>query len=221
MAIISLFDNKERHKGLWISGPRQGTPPSFLRRAKGIHAIKERFVRTRNGTTADASIAAAHSLGRFLTNRFQGATTILNMDGASKITGLDGTRLTMQASAPRFETAKSYYFIAGGGLVRKIEDDVGRTVTQWGIDPPSAVPTAVTQESADTKTQTIEGFQPPDAFPVASKTIVNGKRQTGRFPLFSRITPGLIATSTFAGQFQIPPAALGEGFEDDGTQEEF
>lgn len=136
MARVNLLNFNDRpHKGLYIAGSRERTPPSHMRRLTAVHAIRERILRTRNGTEVDATIAAAHSLGRMNDVRFQGATTVLYRNGVSIDTAYDGTPLEFEASNPRTGTAAEYLFVSGGGKLRKV--DTTGTVTQWGIDPPS------------------------------------------------------------------------------------
>ena len=136
MPRISLLDfNNDRPRGLWISGPRERTPQTHLRRFTSPHAIRERELRTRNGTTIDAAVGPAHSLGRFDDVRFQGVGTELFRAGVSIDTGYDGTPLDLVVSEPRVGTDAEYLFVCGGGKLRKVEDD--GTVTQWGISPPS------------------------------------------------------------------------------------
>lgn len=136
MPRISLLDwNGGEPRGLWISGPRERTPRTHLRRYTAPHQIREREIRTRNGTTVDASIAAAHSLGRFDDVRFQGADASLFRAGVSIDTGYDGTPLDFVVSEPRVGTDAEYLFVCGGGKLVKVEDD--GTVSQWGIDPPT------------------------------------------------------------------------------------
>lgn len=136
MPRISLIPLKEKSKGLWMTGPREHTGPDYMRRNRAVHLLRERVIRSRTGTTADAAVAAAHSLHKFNDVRFQGGGTILYRNGVVADTGYDGTRLTMQTSEPRTGTDLEYLFISGGGKLRKV--DTSGTVTQWGIDPPTA-----------------------------------------------------------------------------------
>ena len=87
MPRISLLPLGSKNKGLWVSGPREKTSQDFLRRNKGINLLRETELRSRNGTTADAAIAAAHSLTKFNDVRFQGATTVLYKNAVSVDTG--------------------------------------------------------------------------------------------------------------------------------------
>ena len=136
MPRVSLVNFSENsHRGLWVNGPREHTPKGFWRRLEGVHSIRERLLRSRDGTTVDAAIAAAHSLSRFNDVRFQGATTVLYRNGISISTGFDGTPLDMVVSEPRAGTDDEYLFVCSGGKLEKV--DLTGTVTQWGIDPPS------------------------------------------------------------------------------------
>jgi hypothetical protein len=137
MARVNLLGFKgDKHKGLWVMGPREKTPETHLRRLTGVHSLRERELRSRNGTTVDATIAGAHSLTRFDDVRFQGATTVLYKAGVSISTGFDGTPLEFDVSEPKSGTAAEYLFVSGGGKLEKV--DTAGTVTQWGIDPPDA-----------------------------------------------------------------------------------
>lgn len=135
MPRISLLPLEQRNQGLWISGPREKTPAAYMRRNRGSHLLREHEVRSRNGTTADAAVAAAHSLHKFNSVRFQGATTVLYRNAVSIDTGYDGTPLEFSASPPRTGTVAEYLFVSGGGKLRKV--DTSGTVTQWGISPPT------------------------------------------------------------------------------------
>lgn len=136
MPRISLVNfGEDSHKGLWINGPREHTPQGFWRRLRGVHSLRERVLRTRDGTTVDATIAAAHSLSRFNDVRFQAATTVVYRNGVSISTGHDGSPIDMVVSEPRAGTDAEYLFLCGGGKVEKV--DTSGAVTQWGIDAPS------------------------------------------------------------------------------------
>ena len=136
MPRLSLLPFNDRiNNGLWINGAREYTPSSYFRRLTGMHAIRERLLRSRDGTTVDVAVAASHSLTRFDDVRFQGAGTTLFRAGVSILTGLDGSPLDFIVSEPRTGTEDEYLFTCGGALVRKV--DTTGTVTQWGIDPPT------------------------------------------------------------------------------------
>lgn len=136
MARLKLLPLGNKNKGLWVSGPREKTGGDFLRRNQAIHILRETELRSRNGTTADAAIAGAHSLTKFNDVRFQGDSTVLYRNAVSIDTGYDGTPLEFQASEPRTATDAEYLFVSGGGKLRKV--DTTGTVTQWGISPPSS-----------------------------------------------------------------------------------
>ena len=136
MARVSLLNfDGGKHKGLWVMGPREQTPSGYLRRLKAIHSLREPELRSRNGTTVDASIAAAHSLTRFNDVRYQAATTVLYKAGISIDTAYDGSSLEFDVATPRSGTSAEYLFISGGSKLRKV--DTTGTVTQWGIDAPA------------------------------------------------------------------------------------
>lgn len=134
MPRISLLPLKEKNKGLWVSGPRERTFLEYMRRNQATHLLREREIRSRNGTTAGAAIAAAHSLHKFNDVRFQGATTVLYRNAVSIDTAYDGTPLEFSVSEPLTGTDAEYLFVSGGGKLRKV--DTTGTVTQWGISPP-------------------------------------------------------------------------------------
>lgn len=128
------YFNEGKVKGLWINGPRETVPKGFWRRNTGSHSIRERQMRSRDGTVADTAVGVAHSLTRFDDVRFQAAGTTLFRSGAAISTGLDGTPLDFVVSEPRTGTDAEYLFHCGGGRLEKVEDD--GTVSQWGITPP-------------------------------------------------------------------------------------
>lgn len=132
LSLVNFSDGS--HRGLWVNGPRERTPQGFWRRLLAVHAIRDRELRTRDGTTVDAAVAAAHSLSRFDDVRFQGATTILFRAGVSISTGFDGTPLDMVVSEPRSGTDDEYLFVCGGGKLEKV--DLTGVVTLWGIEKP-------------------------------------------------------------------------------------
>lgn len=129
------FFAEEKNKGLWINGPRENVPKHFWRRNTGTHAIRERVLRSRDGTTIDSAVAAAHSLVRFDDVRFQAASGVLFRAGVTIATGLDGTPLEFVISEPRVGTDAEYLFYAGGGRLEKV--DAAGVVSQWGIEPPT------------------------------------------------------------------------------------
>lgn len=173
MPRISLLPLREKTKGLWISGPREKTNPAYLRRNRGIHLLRETELRSRNGTTADAAIAGAHSLFRFNDIRYQGDSTILYKAAVSIDTGYDGTPLEFAASEPRTGTDAEYLFVSGGGMLTKV--DTSGTVTQWGIDPPSSGDwgTSVGDGSSEESEDATTVFDPQEKTLAASTTGAN------------------------------------------------
>lgn len=136
MARVNLFDfGDQKNKGLWITGTRERTPKTHMRRNTAIHAIRERELRTRNGSTVDAAVTGVHSLTRFDDIRFQGDGVNLRKAGAIIDSGQDGTPLEFEVSEPRTGTDAEYLFVAGGGSLVKV--DSAGVVTNWGIDPPA------------------------------------------------------------------------------------
>lgn len=136
MPRMHLIPLNNKNKGLWIVGPREKTNSDYLRRNEGIHLLRETELRSRSGTTADAAIAAAHSVFKYNSIRYQGATTVLYKNAVSVDTGYNGTPLEFSVSEPRTGTNSQYLFVSGGGQLRKV--DASGTATQWGISPPSA-----------------------------------------------------------------------------------
>ena len=136
MPRVSLLDfDADKHRGLWIAGPRERTPRTHMRRLTAIHSIRERLLRTRDGSVTDVAVANAHSLARFDDVRFQGDGVNLRRAGVIIDSGQDGTPLEFEVSEPRTGTDAEYLFVAGGGSLIKV--DTAGVVTQWGIDPPT------------------------------------------------------------------------------------
>lgn len=100
-----------------------------------LNAIRERELRTRNGTVLDTTVAAAHSVTRYDDIRFQAATTLLFRAGVQIDAGYDGTPLDLIVAEPRAGTDAEFLFTCGGGKLTKV-DNTG-AVTQWGISPPT------------------------------------------------------------------------------------
>ena len=171
MPRISLIPLNEKNRGLWITGPREHTDPNYLRRNQGVHLLRERVIRSRTGTTADALIAAAHSLHKFNDVRFQGASTILYRNGIMLDTGYDGTRLTMQTSEPKTGTDLEYLFVSGGGKLRKV--DTSGTVTQWGIDAPAAGIWGASIGGSEENTNAVTVFDPQETTVAATTSTSN------------------------------------------------
>ena len=140
--------------GLWVTGSRDKTPAGSFRRFQGIHPVRSGTIRSRDGSTLLHALAS-HSLARMAGVRFQGAGTVLYRAGASILTGLDGTRLVFAKMPPSLttavdETGKSdYLFVAGGGLLRKV--DAAGAVTKWGIEAPVPGFTAVADAQESTQ----------------------------------------------------------------------
>ena len=168
MPRISLLNLDDKEKGLWVSGPRDKTPEGHLRRNRGVNLLREREVRSRTGTTADAAVAAAHSLTKFDDVRFQGATTVLYKNAVSIDTGYDGTPLTFQSSEPRTGTDAEYLFVSGGGKLTKV--DTSGTVTQWGIDPPAAGSWGASVGGNEEADDAVTVFDPQETTVVATNT---------------------------------------------------
>jgi len=125
-----IFDFQENHKGLWINGPRDRTPDAALRRARGVHSVRERQLRSRDGSVSDAGIAATHSLFKFNGLRFQAAAATLYRDAIAISTVFDGTPLKFISSETRSGSVRLYLFVAGGGILKKVDrSEATATVT--------------------------------------------------------------------------------------------
>lgn len=193
MARVSLIPLKQKNKGLWISGPREKTGIDYLRRNRGINLLRETELRSRNGTTADASISAAHSLTKFNDVRYQGATTILYKAGSSIDTGYDGTSLEFAASEPRTGTDAEYLFVSGGGKLRKV--DTSGTVTQWGISPPSSGNWGTSVGGNEESEDSITVFDPQEKTIAVTNSTANWTIGFQRKPGSLRVVTGQINPS--------------------------
>lgn len=171
MARAKLLPLQNKNRGLWVSGPREKTNPDYLRRNQGIHLLRETELRSRNGTTADANINAAHSLFKFDDVRFQGATTVLYRNAISISTGFDGTPLEFAASEPRTGTDAEYLFVSGGGKLEKV--DTTGTVTKWGIDPPTTGDWGASVGGAEESETATTVFDPQEKTLIATNTTAN------------------------------------------------
>ena len=129
---FSIFD-----KGLWVSGSSDTIPPGALRRARGVHSIPTRSIRSRWGSVVLFSLDG-HSLFRFGDLRFVGAGTQFYRNGVSIKSGLDGNRLAFVRMPPASGVVKDSLFVAGGGDLFKV--DSAGAVTQWGINAPGLNP---------------------------------------------------------------------------------
>ena len=214
MARFSLvLFNEDKNKGLWINGPRENTPRNFWRRQTGSHAIRERLLRSRDGTTIDSTVAAAHSLSRFDDVRFQAAGTDLFRAGVSISTGLDGTPLDLIVSEPRTGTDDEYLFHCGGGRLEKV-DSTG-VVTQWGIDPPSAGNWAVSPGGTgedDTETTVVD----PQEKTIADTTTIVGWQ--GNPPPFLRTTDVISPSGSAICQRLVQEDTQEDIFEEPGFE---
>lgn len=132
-------------KGLWTVGGKEHTMTGFLRRAKGIHAIRTPHLQSRDGSTLLFALDA-HSLTRFDDTRIQGSGTALYRDGISVYTGLDGSRLRF-VSMPAQTGLNDHLFIIGGGAALKMDE--GGSVTTWGLTNPGSAP-SLAETSAGT-----------------------------------------------------------------------
>jgi len=129
-------------KGLWSVGGKEHTMTGYIRRAKGLHAIRTPHLRSRDGSTLLYDLTA-HSLFRFNDVRIQAAGGSLYRAGAAVISSLNGGRLRFVAMPAQPGLDDSLFF-TGGGQALKLDD--GGSVTKWGIinpgGPPSLAETA-------------------------------------------------------------------------------
>lgn len=123
-------------KGLWAVGGKEHTMTGYIRRAKGLHAIRTPHLQSRDGSTLLYSLTA-HSLFRFDDVRIQAASSNLYRDGSSVTSTLDGNRLSFVAMPPQ-PGLNDYLFIIGGGSALKMDE--GGSITNWGIVAPGGPP---------------------------------------------------------------------------------
>ena len=129
-------------KGLWSVGGKEHTMTGYIRRAKGLHAIRTPQLRSRDGSTLLYNLTA-HSLFRFADVQIQAASSNLYRSGAVVLSSLDGNRLRF-AAMPAQPGLNDSLFFTGGGQALKLDE--GGSVTKWGIinpgGPPSLAETA-------------------------------------------------------------------------------
>lgn len=140
-------------RGLWVTSAKDSIPQGALRRARGMHSIPTRILRSRANDVHESDINAAHSLFRFGDVRFQGASTTLYRNAVSILTGLSGARLAFVRMPPT-ASVQDYLFLAGGDLARKI--DTFGNVTNWGIEAP---PDGFAAAAGTQQTKLIDGFE--------------------------------------------------------------
>lgn len=117
-----------------IPGPLVG----FMRRTRGMYALRTPSLRIRDGSTLLYSSITALGLFRFNDLRFAVSATDLYRDGISILSSLNGSRpafVSMPPQAGLFD----WLFIAGVGNAVKV--DSGGGVKKWGISKPTTVPT--------------------------------------------------------------------------------
>jgi len=132
-------------KGLWSVGGKEHTMTGYIRRAKGLHAIRTPHLRSRDGSTKLYDLTA-HSLFRFDDVQIQAAGGSLYRAGAVVTSSLNGNRLRF-VPMPAQPGLNDYLFITGGGLALKLDD--GGSVTTWGITNPGGPP-SLAETSAGT-----------------------------------------------------------------------
>ena len=117
----------------------------YIRRAKGLHAIRTPHLRSRDGSTLLYNLTA-HSLFRFNDVQIQAAGGSLYRAGAVVTSSLNGSRLRFVAM-PAQPGLDDSLFITGGGQAIKLDD--GGSVTTWGITNPGGPP-SLAETSAGT-----------------------------------------------------------------------
>ena len=117
----------------------------YIRRAKGLHAIRTPHLRSRDGSTLLYNLTA-HSLFRFNDVQIQAAGGSLYRAGAVVTSSLNGNRLRFVAM-PAQPGLDDSLFITGGGQAIKLDD--GGSVTTWGITNPGGPP-SLAETSAGT-----------------------------------------------------------------------
>lgn len=153
-------------RGWWPSGPTDTAPKGSLRRATGVHPVRTRSIRSRNGSTL-LSTLAGHSITRFDDHRYVGAGTVLYRDGYSIKTGLDGARLTFLRMPPQVG-GDDYLFVAGGGDLFKVNTD--GTTSPWGITAP---PNGFTASKGTQRSKVIDAFDAAAGWTASSATLVD------------------------------------------------
>ena len=99
-------------KGLWTVGGKEHTIPGFIRRARGMNAIRTPSLRSRYGSTSLYTLTAI-ALTRFNTVRFQATAGNLYRDGVSILAGLNGNRPAFVPFPPQpsqFDARRSGYY---------------------------------------------------------------------------------------------------------------
>lgn len=129
-----LTNQHVRHfQGLSVTGPASGDAPSTLRRAQGLHETCLNELRPASGNATIFGLAGIHSIARFNDVRYVGAGTSLYSTTTLILGGLSGEPLTLLRLPPG-NSQPDRLFVAGGGLLRKV--DTSDNVTFWGIDAP-------------------------------------------------------------------------------------
>ena len=90
-------------KGLWSVGGKEHTMTGYIRRAKGLHAIRTPHLRSRDGSTLLYNLTA-HSLFRFNDVQIQAAGGSLYRAGAVVTSSLNGNRLRFVTGSQAVKT---------------------------------------------------------------------------------------------------------------------
>lgn len=158
-------------KGLWSVGGKEHTMQGFVRRAKGLHAIRTPHLQSRDGSTLLFPLDA-HSLFRYNDQRIQGADTFLYLNGAVVDSGHDGSRLRFVPLPPQ-PGLQDYLFITGAG--RMVKMSPSGVVTGWGLTEPSGPP-SLAETSAGTGALTNGAYK----YKVVFLNSTTGSRSNGQ-----------------------------------------
>jgi hypothetical protein len=130
MAIIPL---RRHNRGLWVAPVEDEIPDGALRRATGVSPLVKQAITSRDGIRQMFAVRA-HSIYRFASAWYLGAGDDFYRDTLPIILdGLTGDRLAFARMGPT-SGIPDYLFVAGGGLLFKVDSE--GTWTHWGISPP-------------------------------------------------------------------------------------
>lgn len=124
--------------GINLASPKGSLAPGEMRRNKGINPLSNMSMRSRNGAV-QLSTHDAHTIFYFNDSWYYGVSTSFYAASDLLKSALSGDRLSCIAMPPT-AAVEDYLFCCGGGAVFKVDSD--GNVTDWGISPPSAAPSA-------------------------------------------------------------------------------
>lgn len=207
-------------RGLWVvsgkeQGPQGGLIPAplngFMRRARGMYAIRTPSLRTRDGSTLLFASITAIGLFRFNDLRFAVSATTLYRNGVSIQTGLNGGRPAFVSMPPQTGLF-DWLFLAGTGNLIKV--DTGGGVQKWGIAKPNSVPalgglfpsrsdTTTVHETVMVKLARANGYRVFDYTNVEEFIAITG-------PTIPVVSPGAgLATGTYKYKITFKNTATG------------